>query len=138
MDLDRRLQRARLDLDRMRQDRSDARVQYETEISRRRLAIEMYRNKITKLLKRGCDTSRYNRAIQDVYTNSNTFMPQQYLQKQAMVSQMLHRNDMYTHQIEIIEEHSMKIVNYMMCEASVIEKEQHELERDLMIQQGSS
>lgn len=146
MDLDSRIQRVRTELERVQRDRDDARVVYETETQGRLLAMEIYRTKITKLFRRGCDTSRYNRAIQDVYSynnsscsssGSNTFIPQQYLQMQAMVSQMLHKNDMYTHQIEIIEVHSMKLVNYMMCEASVIEKEQSELENDLMMQQGN-
>lgn len=43
---------------------------------------------------------------------------------------------MYNHQIKVIESHSNITVNYMMVEASVIEREQKVLEHDLMIRIG--
>lgn len=98
---------------------------------------EFNRAKIWRLLRKGHDAKLYNHAIQDLYTNEAQSMPNQYIiQRQAVLLSMLHKNDIYLHQIKVIQEFSNKMVNYLIVEASVLEKEQKVLEEELMMREG--
>jgi len=135
--IDQRLQDVRADLEAVRKERSTASVEYKLERLTRGKDIYIATQKVAKLVKRGRDAGVYNRAIQDLHVAGSNSMPQPFvLQRQAMLLQMLHKTDIYVNQIKVIERHSNKTVNYMMCEASVIETEQRELEQELMTKQG--
>lgn len=129
---------ARQQLQAVRNERGEAKACHAAMREAYIRSIAMLRSKITKLLKRGCDVGSYTRAIQHVAScgDHTSFIPQQYIQQQALMLKSLHKTDMYNHQIKVIESHSNTTVNYMMVEASVIEKEQKALEHDLMIQVG--
>lgn len=139
MNIDSRIEQARQQLRTVRTEREESNACHAAMRAAYMRSTLMNLSKIHKLLKRGCDASSYTRAIQDAANrcgDRTAFIPQQYLQKQARMLQSLHKAEMYNHQIKVIEAHSNKIVNYMMCEASVIEREQKELEHDLMIRVG--
>jgi len=162
MEIESQILLARKELDAVRTERDETTDSYKAQQIASCMSIERHKAKIAKLLRRGCDASRYNRAIQDLYSNNSSkssngsssnnnnnninngnnngssawIMPQAYLQQQIKIFQMLHKSDIYQHQIEVIERHSFKTLNDMMGEASAVKKEQQDLEHELMIQQG--
>ena len=155
MEIESQILLARKELDAVRTERDENTDSYKAQQTASCMSIERHKAKIAKLLRRGCDASRYNRAIQDLYSNNSSsngnnngnngnsnngssawIMPQAYLQQQIKIFQMLHKSDIYQHQIEVIERHSFQTLNTMMGEASAVKKEQQDLEHELMIQQG--
>lgn len=133
-ELEQQLQAVRLELETIRKDRRLASQQHKLDCKQRDMEFHRCKGKIHKLVKRGHDAKLYNHALQTVFGKN---MPQQYvLQRQAMLLQMLHKTDICLNQIKVIQQHSNKTVNYMMVEASVIETEQKDLEKELMMKQG--